>query len=575
MSKSQKKEVKLGNKVLVIALDGGTFDILKPLIEKNKLPTIKMIIKKGVHGKLSSIIPPISPTAWASFITGKNPGKHRVFSFFVRDDNTDRDVPVKSYLRKGKSIWDIIGEQRGKVIVLNVPTTYPPQQVNGILVSGFLTPKGKKDFIYPQFLVKEIEEKFGKYPLFTMTPSYSANLSIANFNRFMNELLEILSYKFKVAHYLLDNFDFNFFMLHIWGTDKIQHELWNLLDANHTQYDKNMSKKCRKRIFNYFSRIDSEICKLMERINKEVTVFIISDHGFGPINKLINLNTWLLREGYIKIKRNIFSMLRLLLLKLGLTPEFLFKSVFKRLLRLKWTIMPKSPYEAIRYQVENRNKFFLSLNDIDLLRSKAYSKVGSFGTIYINKQSKELARAVDPEKEYKNIRNEIAYKLSNLKDFENQKKIESQVFFKENLYKGKYIDDAPDIIFYTQESGYLAGSILGFGSNKVILNNLISSGHHRIDGIFMARGKNIISGKKIEAANLVDLAPTILYLLGLKIPKDMDGKLLKSIFTHSFLKKNKPRYIDDAMVMKDEHRSLTKEEETEIIKKLKELRYIT
>jgi predicted AlkP superfamily phosphohydrolase/phosphomutase len=453
--------------------------------------------------------------------------------------------------------------------------TYPPQKVNGVLVSGFLTPEGKKDFIYPQFLVREIEERFGEYPLFTKTPPYSANLSLTNFNKFIRELFEILAYKFKVAHYLLDNYDFDFFMIHIWGTDKIQHELWNLIDEKHRQFNKNMSKKCIERIFNYFEVLDFEISRLVERVHEGVSLFIVSDHGFGPIHKLINLNTWLLKEGYIKIKKRFFSLLRYILWKLGLTPEFIYKNIFRRLLRLKWAYTPKSPYDAIKYQVENKNKFFLSLDDIDWPKSKAYSKAGSFGTIFINRACREITSSIDPEKEYQKIRKEIASKLKNLTDVKDNSKIESNLYFKEDIYRGRYLDSAPDIVFYAQESGYLSGAILGFGSNKAILDNIISSGHHRMDGIFIAKGKDIISGKEIRDAHLIDITPTILYLMDLGIPRDMDGKVLESIFTNSFLKKQKPRYIDDPLPEEDKYGSLNEGDKADIVKKLKNLRYIT
>jgi len=135
------------------------------------------------------------------------------------------------------------------------------------------------------------------------------------------------------------------------------------------------------------------------------------------------------------------------------------------------------------------------------------------------------------------------------------------------------LDEAPDLFFYSQMSDYLSGSILGFGSNKVILDNFINSGHHRLNGIFIVQGKNTNSGTEIKDAELIDLAPTILFMMGDGIPNDMDGKILKSIFTPIFLSQNKPRYID--VTQNDAQGSLTPQEQEDIEKRLKELRYIT
>lgn len=561
------------NKVFVIALDGATFNILNPLMDQDKLPTIRRLIEQGVHGKLRSVIPPSSPSAWPSFITGKNPGKHRVFSFFVRDDKTGQDSMVCSGLRKGRAFWDFIGESGGKVIVLNVPTTYPPQKVQGVLISGFLTPPNKKDFTYPKSLAQEIEERFGEYPLYLKTPQYSAGLSEVNLNRFLKELHRILDYKCKVAHYLLDRFDFELFILHLWETDQLQHDLWNLLDSTHPQYDKNLSMRCREKIDGYYTSIDSEINNLLERIEKETSVFIISDHGFGPIHSLINLNAWFLREGYIQLKKNAFSRLRFTIWKLGFTPELLFRIVFKKLLKLRRTATDKSPYDSYKYVLEKRSRIFLSLRDIDFDNTTAYSKPGNIGAIYINKKCYKIMSSVDPEREIQKIAQNIAESLENLRDSRTNSKIKSKIYFKKNIYKGRYLNEAPDLFFYSQISNYLSGSILGFGSNKVFLDNLIYTGHHRINGIFIAQGKNINSGTEIKDAELIDLAPTILFMMKDGIPKDMDGKILKTIFTPSFLSQNKPQYIDDTQ--DDDQKPLTPQEQEDIEKRLKDLRYIT
>src|SRR6266849_2073855 len=191
----------MSDKVLVICLDGATFDLLRPWIEAGRLPTLKRFLAEGVSGDLQSVIPPITAPAWASFMTGKNPGKHGIYHFVNRAPQGGHQAFFSATSRTGRTLWELLGEDGKQVVVLNVPTTYPPQPVNGVLIADFLTPPGKKDFTYPLSLLDEIEEKFGKYPLHLRTLMFSANLSGPNAERLLRELHHELKYKFDVAHY--------------------------------------------------------------------------------------------------------------------------------------------------------------------------------------------------------------------------------------------------------------------------------------------------------------------------------------------------------------------------------------
>ena len=186
------------NKVFVVGLDGGSFNLLQPWIEEGELPNIKDLMENGVCGEMKSTMPPMTAPAWNSIITGMNPGKHGVFDFMIRDRKTNRYLPVSSCIRQCNTIWDYVGRNRGKVVVLNIPTTYPPDPVQGVLISGWLTPAGRKDFIYPPEILPEIEDKFGEYLFYPRT---------LNVDDFLTECMEVLDYKFRVARYLVEQID--------------------------------------------------------------------------------------------------------------------------------------------------------------------------------------------------------------------------------------------------------------------------------------------------------------------------------------------------------------------------------
>src|ERR1051325_11049576 len=155
----------MSNKLLVIGLDGASFNVLDPLIERGLLPNIGALIARGARAELETTFPPITAVAWSSFMTGKNPGKHGIFEFVRRDRNTQRELAVNASFREGRAIWDMLSDAGHRVIVHNFPCTYPPHALNGLLLADFMTPRGRRDFTSPLSLLTELEEKFGPYRL--------------------------------------------------------------------------------------------------------------------------------------------------------------------------------------------------------------------------------------------------------------------------------------------------------------------------------------------------------------------------------------------------------------------------
>ncbi len=575
MSEGSKPSV--SGKVLVICLDGATFDLLRPWIDAGRLPTLKQFMDEGVSGELQSVIPPITAPAWASFMTGKNPGKHGVYYFVNRGFQGSQQAFVDATSRAGKTLWELLGDEDKRVIVLNVPTTYPPQKVNGVLVSDFLTPPGRRDFTYPLSLVDELEGKLGKYPLHIKTLLFSANLSGRNADRLLRELHHELIYKFNVAHYLLDTYESDFTILHILGTDRIQHELWNVIDPYHPRYDESLAARYREKIIDYFAQVDAEIARLMDRFDEDTTTFIVSDHGFGPAHKAIDLNVWLLEEGYISIKTTISSQLKYKLWKMGLTNAVFIRLLLKTVFRYGAGIVEKIPeaslFKSLRFFLRRGQKSpLLSLDDVDWPRTKAYSPVG-MGGICINVEGREPTGSIKHGRAYQALKEEVAEKLRELKDPVTGERINGQVFLREDIYRGPYLERAPDILFLPNDAGYMAGNMLGFTSNRAIIEMTPWPGHHRMNGVFLAKGRHLRRGASIRGATLLDVAPTILCLMGCKIPNDMDGNVLSAIFQEGFLTSQGIQYTHGSSVEESPHPSGSDGEE-EVIRRLKDLGYL-
>ena len=147
---------KTPRRVLVIGLDGASFDLIHPWIEQGLLPTFKKIIEQGASGPLTTIIPPLTGPAWISFMTGKNPGKHAVYDFVIRSNRGYTGIPINASHRDGESLWRIFSDAKKRVGVFAVPATYPPEPVNCFMVTGMLTPAQASDFTYPIGLRAEL-----------------------------------------------------------------------------------------------------------------------------------------------------------------------------------------------------------------------------------------------------------------------------------------------------------------------------------------------------------------------------------------------------------------------------------
>jgi predicted AlkP superfamily phosphohydrolase/phosphomutase len=565
-------------KVFVIGLDGGTLDLLGPWMQRGWLPHLKQLMIEGVSGPLDSTIPPMTATAWSTFMTGKNPGKHGIYDFGVQEKGGYGYQVIDSRHRRERAIWDIISNNGGRVVVLNVPTTYPPNPVNGVLGGDFLTPSGRRDFLYPPQLLEEIEQRFGRFPLYVIPPYFAISQDDADIDRYVGEYEAALRYTFDLAHYLLDKIDPQFLMLHIFGNDQLCHWLWHVLDATHPQYRKDLFEKHFERILAYYHALDTEVGRLMHRGGEDTTTIVMSDHGFGPLHKVINLNTWLIREGYLALKGTAISRLRYLLWRLGFTPENIAQSKLAGLLVRR---LMKRLLQTDQGTIDQLKKFhawqqlFLSLNDVDWTRTKAFCLFG-WGQIKINVKGKYPQGAIAPGPEYASLMAEIVGKLQEFRDPETGERVEGQVFTKDEVYEGKGMDEAPDITFLPMERNYWANSRgTGFASHRVFSTYLWGmTGMHRMKGMFLAKGKHLRSGVMVEDVNLMDLCPSILYLMGYSIPCDVDGKVLARIFRDDFLQAYRIEYeegVGDGRLVSP---TPSENAQEEVIQRLRDLGYL-
>lgn len=548
-------------RVLVIGLDGVTFDLLAPWIEMGRLPTLAHLIEEGVSGSLESTSPPISSAAWASFATGKNPGKHGVVDFVHPEENGYRVAIVSSQKRGSKALWNLISEAGGQAGVVGVPVTYPPEEVNGFMISGFLTPSSKSDYTYPLSLRRELDEVLGGFQLL---PSEKYR-STASTDKFIEDMIADVEKRTEAVIYLMGK-PWDLFSCVFWSPDMMQHEVWRLLDKNHPQHDPIAAQAYREKIIGFYERVDDCVRRILDQVDEDVTVVVMSDHGFGPTHNFFLVNTWLERIGLLKLKRGPLAWVKYLMFKAGFTPLNAFR--IAKALRLGFL------RRRFRFQRGGGliKRLFLSFSDVDWPRTKAFA-VGSFGQIYINLAGRRPQGAVQPE-EYEGLREEIIEKALEIRDPHSGESVVERAYRREELYSGPYLERMPDIILVPRRYEYMAFGHADFGSHRLVEPVFGLSGHHRPNGVLILWGKDVKQGETIEGARIIDLAPTILYLMGVPIPRDMDGQLLTEALEPEFVSQNPPLFSDMGSDRESGRDVYSPQEEEEVRERLKGLGYV-
>ncbi|MFY9558291.1 MAG: alkaline phosphatase family protein [Blastocatellia bacterium] len=558
----------MSKKVLFIGLDGATFDVLDPLISRGLMPRLKQFIEEGVRGRLETTIPPITPTAWVSWMTGKNPGKHGVFEFLLRRKGSGAmpDTPVSSRSRDGLPFWDLLGQLGKEAIVTNVPCTYPPTMVNGVMISDFLTPRGRRDFTHPESLIDEIESRFGPYELY-ITEVYTRG----NVDKILDQLFTELEYKTKVNRYLMEQYGWDVFATHYWGTDRFQHELWHLLDETHPFFDRNEHDANKGRIYEYWHAVDQTLGELFDSVTEDTTVYLGSDHGFGPIRTFLCFNVWLIEQGLLVLKRDAMTRFKRALFRLGLTPDLAYRSAMKMgLAHLRLSVGVTNRSKLMKLA----NSLMLSLEDVDWSRTVAFSK-GNYGQIFINLKGRDVNGIVEPGAEYERTMLQIIDKLRGLVDPESHESLIGPIWRREDLYSGPHLDQAPDLQFLPNDMANKPLGTLDLTSNKFMTPVYGNSGDHRMHGIMLGRGPELRRGVRIEGARIIDYAPTILHSFEADVPSDMDGRVLEEMFTEEYLAVH-PVRISDAVHYATPAKAgaITEEESDEIRQRLRALGYL-
>ncbi len=534
-------------------MDGAAWRVLDPLIEQGHLPNLARLRSRGAWARLNSTVPPLTPPGWTTGVTGKNPGKHNIFDF-SRPDPRDYDLHLTTRLdRRVRAVWNCANEAGGKTLVMNVAQTFPPEEVDGALISGFGTPETDREYTWPRELKEKLLKKY---------PDFRPGIPVDFFQRgdwdgFLRELEKHTKLHWRIFTELYGEIDPAFAMYVFDEMDRLMHFFWHWQDPQHPSYKPGPYADAFKQ---HFQLVDALLGEFLERLPEDVTVAVYSDHGFGPVYSDIYLNNWLRDAGYIttsegrevtvhtstaiKIKAAIVSILE----KLGVWR-------FYRDYRLK--------------QAPVRTVWFLS--HVDWARTKAVMHSMAGRSIRFNVRGRDAAGIVEPE-HVDALAAQLEKQLLNLRNPETNEPIITRIWRGPDVYSGPCAKDAPDLIL-EPAAGYSFHH--GFGDKMIMpstQHGRIRSGDHEQFGIFMLGGPHVVHAE-IEDMSLQDITPTLLHLMGLPVTADMDGRVVTEALADDWKQAHPVQSAEEAPW--DVGRpTLSVEEDTEIAERLKALGYL-
>ena len=430
------------------------------------MPNTRRLMEEGIYGELESTIPPITVPAWMCMMTSRDPGELGVYGFRNRKDYSyDAMTIANSHVVKVPALWDLLGKEKKKSVVLGVPLTYPAKPFPGWMVTSFLTPNRTSQWTFPRRLTREIDQAASDYMI-----------DIPNFRtdrraELEQQLLKMTTERFKLARYLLETKDWDFFTMVEMGSDRLHHAFWRFWDETHRAYDPDSPFSETMR--NYYRILDTELGNTLACVDDDTTILVVSDHGAKRMDGGICVNEWLRQHGYLTLKTE----------PQGIT---------------RWTA-----------------------DLVDWKKTKAWGEGGYYARIFINVEGREPQGIVSTQ-DYESIRDELKTKLEAIVDEEGHN-INTRVFKPEETYR-ECRNIPPDLIVYFGDLFWRSVGSVGYNSIYTYENDTgpDDCNHAEMGMFIMKNGKQ--TGEQIAPKSLYDIAPTVLNEFGINIPETMQGK---------------------------------------------------
>jgi predicted AlkP superfamily phosphohydrolase/phosphomutase len=499
-------------KTILIGLDGATFTVLDPLMERGVMPFLRDFVGDGVRAPLHSVVPALTPPAWTSLMTGKRPGRHGVFDFFQKESPDSRFFRfASSHDVRTPTIWSLASGAGKRVTALNFPLMFPPPDVNGCVVPGGWMPwRQLRLGCHPPDLFDRLKALPGfsaRELAMDMTLEEKALEGCADEEYAGWIALHTRRERrwFDVLSHLMTEEPSDLTAVLFDGVDKLQHLCWRFLDpgcrgADMSPWEATITDLCE----GYFRELDGLIARIVGLAGPDATVVLASDHGFGPSTDVFYVNTWLEQQGY-----------------------------------LTWSAgLGADPADAAKFGI---GKIARHVFEVDWERTAAYAATPSSQGIHVVRRTPDDGTRVPAESfDHESVRDGLADALRRIRHPETGRPVVSEVWTREEAFPGPFGSMGPDLTIMLERNGIM--SILR--SETPFGRRLGPIGTHCPEGIFLARGPGLRRGAALDDLSIVDVAPMLLHCLGVSIPDDLDGRLPAGAFDPADLRRRPPQYAE-------------------------------
>ncbi len=536
-------------KVLLLGLDGATYNVLGPAFAAGHMPRYKALLDRSASGILTSTVPPYTPPGWTSIFTGVNPGKHGIFGFTLGNVQQNRGL-VRLDKVTAPALWNAANAQGKRIGLFNIPMTYPAPPVDGWSVSGMLTPEGggetPSNFTHPESLRDELVRAAGSYEI-DIEVDYDQDWKSTEI---IERLSRNLDKKRKALRYLLDNdADLPLLFAVLEAPDRLMHVHYKYIDPRQEHYHRPEAEPIRRRAWEFFDEMDEMIGDLLDWAETDGYVITMSDHGFGPKDKTVNVNVALREWG---------------LLSVGGAGAVTKSAGLRKLARRAKKALPKSVWQKAKGAAQS---------SIDWSKTKAFSAPIPQQGIYVNLRGRE-PNGIVSEADYDAVRDEIIERFTALRDPDDGLPVVDRIYRREDVIHGDQAVNAPDLFPVCRAYSYE----LSDGTySPAILDDYrrLPRGFHHMDGIFGIAGPGV-AARDGAKAHLYDIAPTALYLAGCTLP-EMDGRVLEELLPPELLTERSVRVQNMDLPLAGEGaeaEAYSAEEEAQIEESLRNLGYL-
>lgn len=457
-------------KLLILGLDCVGADLLFRELRQD-LPHIRRLMRQGTWGQLDSSIPAITVPAWSSMLSGRDPGVLGIYGFRNRAKYDYDDLSIAdSRAVKQKRLWDYVGEAGRESLVVNVPQTYPVNPIQGNLVSGFLTPNVDDVFTYPAILKSQILKQ---------APAYRFDVSdyrrIERKQLFQN-IIDMTVDQYRVLEDLLTTKTWDFAMHVNIGTDRMHHAFWRYHEPEHRKHVPNHNLQYAIR--DYYKIVDEHIGRILSRLNGDEIIMLVSDHGVKRMDGAICINEWLWQQGWLVFKQD----------------------------PIIGKITPFDP------------------DNVDWLRTKAWSTGGYYGRIFLNIEGRE-PQGIIPKNAVNSIREELTIRLQNIPD-DKGNPLNTAVYTPRSIYQ-QVNRIAPDLMVYFGDLNWRVVGSMGYSQHYTLENDTgADDANHAVEGMYILVDPKQSGAGQSYTYQLMDVASTALNMMGLDIPRDLQGRVM-------------------------------------------------